>query len=1366
MTHAILDWISPSVTQHVALALLHSLWQGVLVGLASAVALYLLRDGMPGREGGKTGHPSPVRESTRANTRYSIACLGLLVMAALPVVNLMVMETPTGTAGGVLDGASFDTLPRGDSVAAVEMPVSQSTVAITPAIDQQMSAQIDPKQAYVPTAAATSPTTIRTGQTALQWLFWAWFVGVVLLSIWHMVGWALAQRLRRGGIAAPDQVVAVAETVARRLGIRRAVAVRQTLVAAVPMVIGWVKPALIVPVSVVTGLPPHELEAVLSHELAHVRRHDYLVNLCQTVIETLMFYHPAVWWLSHRIRCEREFCADDLAMRVCDRREVYARSLVAVAEIARKPARRAVAATGGSLFERIRRIVRATDDASAPRRGGRSALVGVAATVCLGVVLLTATRSGPASESQSAEETTEETTEPSTSVDASDADGISDAARIALAELCVERLRQGQLHDAVALFDRSFRNYLHIKDFGRVWDEYDRPARAGEFKDIISSEVKELHGHHIVELRGRWDKAVMLLRFSVAETGITGFWLARDQEGPTPLHFHRRGYSFGADMKRLVRQVHGPTREELANYGIDVRILGTDGKPIDQPSMVTIWKKLDSEPEPRDRTMEDPRDGTVWKRVTGSISGQRSETRNGKDRFLTGKLDAGLYRVTAFVGSRKEKMLGMATSEPIRLDGLLTTTPLTITVEDGPPVSFTVVDAETREPINYPRPGIRLTRSDGLDVEYNPLNGNLFPGEDGKFRIEDLAPGSYQVNVSAKSTAFGYSGYELPEPITINVGVVPANEFALELRAVELDDAEVQERWPWVIEGVVADDEGHPIEGAEIRAFRAMGGGTKFGTMPVITDENGRYLIRVGPSIAVLKYGKPDEEGTILQFKGLRAWKDGYVEKDRSWPGSLAMADGMPEELGDVDRDSVMLPGQPRRLDFTLALSAGVEGILVDANGDPLANESIRLSRDELRSSGIANPTVKTDSEGRFSFDRIAPNVERWFELHSRGWPPFSRSRKFTPIRGEKYRVALEVVSRLTREGKTEQALRVTEFKDSQGGDLLQPLIESEPKPVGAEEEMRPAGRGAQEADIPKHPVALPELVEEVLWWLPEDTETISVVQSFEILTKEDQEELEGRIELTKFASFFHMGVKGFGWRRQLLTSVMERLGGRKVSVTLEGARHFSNYGSLGPGKYEGCCVIVFEEDAHVDVATFFESLRSLADETPEVEQQEVFVIRKKENQAKDLYLSSPRPGILLSATDETYLGEVLRRMATRGKSRALPSNLPEWQYLDPNAPLWAVRHFAEDARGDKRTTGAVFALKPEGREVAEYTYLSTDPKALGQTLQSWVQPEAKLNPTISEGPAGTVLLTHDLREVDTESLLMGMIMMTLQLPR
>ena len=113
----------------------------------------------------------------------------------------------------------------------------------------------------------------------------------------------------------------------RRLHITRAITLFESTLVDVPTVIGFVKPVILLPASVLGGLTPQQLEAILAHELAHIRRHDYIVNLLQSLLETLLFYHPAVWWLSRRIRIEREHCCDDLAVSLCGDPLVYARAL-------------------------------------------------------------------------------------------------------------------------------------------------------------------------------------------------------------------------------------------------------------------------------------------------------------------------------------------------------------------------------------------------------------------------------------------------------------------------------------------------------------------------------------------------------------------------------------------------------------------------------------------------------------------------------------------------------------------------------------------------------------------------------------------------------------------------------------------------------------------------------------------------------------------------------------------------------------------------------------------------------------------------------------------------------------------------------
>jgi hypothetical protein len=142
---------------------------------------------------------------------------------------------------------------------------------------------------------------------------------------------------------------------ARALGIDRTIRLLHSTAVDVPTVLGWVRPVILLPMTL-TGLSGEQIEMILAHELAHIRRHDFLVNLMQSVVETLLFYHPAVWWISSRIRIEREHCCDDAAVAVGGNALQYARALTRLEELRGEAPQLALGANGGSLMERIRRV--------------------------------------------------------------------------------------------------------------------------------------------------------------------------------------------------------------------------------------------------------------------------------------------------------------------------------------------------------------------------------------------------------------------------------------------------------------------------------------------------------------------------------------------------------------------------------------------------------------------------------------------------------------------------------------------------------------------------------------------------------------------------------------------------------------------------------------------------------------------------------------------------------------------------------------------------------------------------------------------------------------------------------------------------
>jgi beta-lactamase regulating signal transducer with metallopeptidase domain len=204
----------------------------------------------------------------------------------------------------------------------------------------------------------TSVERLRIDQV-LRGITLAWLIGVSVLLARMAAGWWQVRRLHQLAIATPSSRWQTAcRRIAFRVGLPAAAHVVESTLVEVPTLVGWLRPAILLPVTAVTALTPAQIEAILAHELAHIRRHDYAMNVLQTVAETLLFYHPAVWWLSDRIRAEREHCCDDIAVAVCGDAVGYAQAL---AELEARRGRRltavALASTGGPLLDRVRRIL-------------------------------------------------------------------------------------------------------------------------------------------------------------------------------------------------------------------------------------------------------------------------------------------------------------------------------------------------------------------------------------------------------------------------------------------------------------------------------------------------------------------------------------------------------------------------------------------------------------------------------------------------------------------------------------------------------------------------------------------------------------------------------------------------------------------------------------------------------------------------------------------------------------------------------------------------------------------------------------------------------------------------------------------------
>ena len=211
----------------------------------------------------------------------------------------------------------------------------------------------------IPSAQGTGSLAIAPAewQSLLPCIVAVWFSGVLFFSIRLLGGWRFTARLRSTSHPAPAEWQEVLQRIGVRVGATQAVRLLVSSLIDVPTVIGWFRPVILVPVGFFTSFSYEHIAALLAHELAHIQRRDYLANLLQGIAESVLFYHPAVWWISEQIRAERELCCDDLAVAATGDLSAYAHALVELES--KQPAcpAPALAANGGSLVHRIRRLI-------------------------------------------------------------------------------------------------------------------------------------------------------------------------------------------------------------------------------------------------------------------------------------------------------------------------------------------------------------------------------------------------------------------------------------------------------------------------------------------------------------------------------------------------------------------------------------------------------------------------------------------------------------------------------------------------------------------------------------------------------------------------------------------------------------------------------------------------------------------------------------------------------------------------------------------------------------------------------------------------------------------------------------------------
>jgi bla regulator protein blaR1 len=289
-------------------SLLHFLWQGTILAIALSGFLQVAR-------------------TCSSKFRYLACCTAFALMVLCLVVTFVYLADNVNT------------------------PSHTSTLALLSHPNQH--------PLWQDTSSPLFESFIATANREMPWILVLWCTGVLVFLSHLIIGSIAAERLKAASRApAPDWLQDIANRLRKQLNISEQFQLFTSNAITSPSVIGWVRPVILVPLASLTGLSPEHMEAMLAHELAHIRRQDYLVNTLQAVAEALLFYHPAVCWVSKQVRREREHCSDDVAVMISGSPLIYAKAL-SLLEEQRSSAQPqlTLGANGGQLAMRIKRLL-------------------------------------------------------------------------------------------------------------------------------------------------------------------------------------------------------------------------------------------------------------------------------------------------------------------------------------------------------------------------------------------------------------------------------------------------------------------------------------------------------------------------------------------------------------------------------------------------------------------------------------------------------------------------------------------------------------------------------------------------------------------------------------------------------------------------------------------------------------------------------------------------------------------------------------------------------------------------------------------------------------------------------------------------
>ncbi|MBL7041252.1 MAG: DUF3887 domain-containing protein, partial [Pirellulaceae bacterium] len=851
-----------------------------------------------------------------------------------------------------------------------------------------------------------------TQASAFPWqarVLMAWVAGSFVAILPVILGGLSLWRLKRSAITAPEtHLTTVFRQVVTELGFRREVTLLLSGRRFVPMQWGTWRPILLLPDSA------HEwssdrLRAVFLHELAHVRRNDCLVRMLVHFLCAIYWFNPLMWVTRRRLQIESEAACDDLVIRAGYEPKDYAQHLLEVVTGLRKARLAGAAAMAMASRSKLETRMLAILDQSRNRRSV-TRLVAMAVLVCLlGLtvplaMLHEASVGAPAKASVEADSKT----------------------RKEKAEKFIHLFQEREFREAVGLFDPTLFPALPYVELVRIWAEFEK--RCGSFRGAISYAERDFPNGRLLEVRGRWDKAVMLIRLAFdGENRISGFWLARDRAGPTPEHFRRGGYMFGTATERIAGLDHT----------LIVRVLGTDGEPLKEAT-ATLWKQVVGRPDKKQSTWDDPETGASWYRYTDGYGfrDDRDKTRSGWRR-----LPSGIYRVTATHANQPNDP-SRGTGQPVRLEETQKTAETEVRLRDGPSLVVRVIDAESGEWIDGAAVAVQSRE------RRSPRSGWIsLRAVDGAYRRDNLPPGPYGLHVS-KPSYFPHEPKYVTDEEEIGMEIVAGkdHEITVKVKPVPLTQEEIDKRWPWIVEGTVTDTDGSPLEGVGIWAYVGMGG-TIRGRGPATTDANGRYTLRFASGGRVPSK-PPGDPPLLMQPGSLAAWKDGYVERNLDRHTGMIVADRKPKEEDwqnyeyiRRDDERVVLPGKPRRIDFVMVRELAISGRLVDERSEPIRDLRLRVTDETI----LAQNSLRrftTDDEGRFSLNRIPPGHTWWFTLipPEADWTIRSLPLRFA--RSGKYEMLLRLVH---DEATGIRHLQLASLTDAEGNERREEVLGDAP---------------------------------------------------------------------------------------------------------------------------------------------------------------------------------------------------------------------------------------------------------------------------------------------------------------------------------